>query len=300
MYPAQIKEYAAPDTITDALRALACADAGMVCIAGGMSLMQAIKARMVEPHGLLDLQRVRDLHGITWTEEGIRVGAMTRYVELAEASELSGAYSALRDAAARVGDRQVRNRGTIGGSLCWNYVASCMPAAVLGVGAMLELASLDSNGTPTSRFVEIDEFLLGPLETSRRSEELLVSIRLLTKGRNRGSAYRKWGPTTDALPTVGVAVSVMLDRETKCVDARIALTGLPSGATRFPEAEQMLIGYKIKGSNAAAAAFDCVARQVDLQGDSWASEDYKRFLIGKLGQEVTAAAISRANPGANQ
>ncbi|WP_220636599.1 FAD binding domain-containing protein [Georgfuchsia toluolica] len=298
MFPAQIEAYEAPDSISGALHALAGAADGMtMCLAGGMSLMQAIKGRMVQPMGIVDLQRIAALRGIRNSPQGMSVGPMTRYAELANATELSGAYGALSDAAAHVGDRQVRNRGTIGGSLCWNYISSCTPAAALAVGVTLELASLNPDGKPTSRLLSIDDFLLGPLETARRPEELLVSILLPTSKDWCGSAYKKWGPTTDAVPTIGVAVSLILNRVGKCCSARIALAGLSSGAIRFPSAEKLIVGCEGPDAKSVNAAFNSIAQNAQVEGDPWASEDYKRFLIRKLGEEVTNTAISRANPG---
>ncbi|MCX7169902.1 MAG: FAD binding domain-containing protein, partial [Proteobacteria bacterium] len=261
MYPAHIEAYEAPDSIVGALHALAGADDGLImCIAGGMSLMQAMKGRMVQPRGIVDLQCIADLKGIHASSRGMRVGAMTRYVEAADAPELKGGYGALGDAAAHVGDRQVRNRGTLGGSLCWNYVASCTPAAALALDVTLELASLDSDGAPKSRLLSIDNFLLGPLETARRPEELLVSIHLPPLKGRCGSAYKKWGPTTDAVPTVGIAVSLTLDNAGNCAAARIALAGLSSGAIRFPSAEQQIVGSNVRDSKSVNAAFNSVVR----------------------------------------
>ena len=104
--------------------------------------------------------------------DGVRIGPMTRYVEIARDERLSGACAALRDAAQRVGDRQVRNRGTIGGSLCWNYIAACMPPTAIGLGAQLELTAA-GGGTRT---LAAEDFIGGPLETAREENEILTAI----------------------------------------------------------------------------------------------------------------------------
>ena len=145
MYPAVIEDYQRPSSIEEALKAAARYDAGeALFLAGGQSLMQAMKSRLVRPRCVIDLQAVKDLKGVSASGSGIRIGAMTRYVEIAKEARLKGAFGALGDAAAHVGDRQVRNRGTIGGSLCWNYLAACMPAANLGIGSSMELISASS------------------------------------------------------------------------------------------------------------------------------------------------------------
>ena len=108
--------------------------------------MQAIKSRVISPKGLIDLQRVAELNGLQCNRGAVRIGSMTRYRDIATEERLDGAYQALRDAASHVGDRQVRNRGTIGGSLCWNYIAACMPPTCIGIGASLDLVSKGANG----------------------------------------------------------------------------------------------------------------------------------------------------------
>ena len=146
MYPAPIDEYVRPATVADALAALGRYEEGDAAfIAGGQSLMQAVKARLVRPRCLIDLQAVSGLSGIDVGADGVRIGPMTRYVEIARDQRLSGAHAAVRDAAERIGDRQVRNRGTIGGSLCWNYVAACMPPTAIGLDAELELTAADGD-----------------------------------------------------------------------------------------------------------------------------------------------------------
>ncbi len=137
MYPAVIEDYVAPTTIDGALKALAEHGEGAHFIAGGQSLMQAVKARLIRPTCLVDLQHVAELRGIAVDGTGVRIGAMTRYREVAADGRLDGAYQALRDAASHVGDRQVRNRGTLGGSLCWNFIAACMPPTVIGQSRFL-------------------------------------------------------------------------------------------------------------------------------------------------------------------
>ena len=116
MYPAPIENYLAPETVQEALQALGAQAAGEAqFIAGGQSLMQAIKSRLISPRTLIDLQHVVELKGVSAGANGVRLGAMTRYRDIAAEERLNGAYEALRDAASHVGDRQVRNRGTIGG-----------------------------------------------------------------------------------------------------------------------------------------------------------------------------------------
>ena len=294
MYPVKIERYTAPATISEALMSMAQGDDDTVCLAGGMSVMQAIKSRIVRPKSIIDLGNLLGLRGIAATAGGVRIGALTRYVDMARSAELANAFAALSDAAAHVGDRQVRNRGTIGGSLCWNYVLACIPAASLCLGVELELQALGEGGNEVVRHVPINDFLVGPLQTSRRPNELLVAIHVRAAGMAGGSAYKKWGPVTDALPSVGVAVSLNVDENQVCQSARFVLAGLPTGPRRMPKAEALLCGVRAGDGGAITGALEAAAAAADYGSDSWASWDYRRMQVKELGADVVARAFARA------
>ena len=211
MYPAVIETYDVPTSVQEALQALAKRGNDSYFIAGGQSLMQAIKARVISPKSLIDLQHVAELNGIEYNQGAVRIGAMTRYRDIAADERLDGAFQALRDAASHVGDRQVRNRGTIGGSLCWNYIAACMPPTCIGIGASLDLVSKGGK-----RSLLAEEFLQSPLETARRDDEIVVAVTLPASPKSCGSAYKKWGLVTDALPVVGVCAFIDLGNDGRC------------------------------------------------------------------------------------
>ena len=293
MYPASIQRYEAPPSIAATLELLSAEDDAL-CIAGGMSLMQAIKSRLLRPTCLIDLQHVAALRGISAGEDGaVTIGAMTRYREIAVTPLLGGAHQALADAAARVGDRQVRNRGTIGGSLCWNYIAACTPVASLAVGANLGLES-KARGR---RSLSAEDFLVAPLETARQPDELAVAIELAALPKRTGSAYRKWGLVTDALPVIGVGVQVSLDANGRCVAARIALGGLADGSRRVTTAERHLLGLSAADRAGIERTFAVAAEMADVQEDLWADKDYRRALIRELGVTVAQTAFVRAAGG---
>lgn len=290
MYPAVIDNYVRPKTIAEATSAISEGGEDALFIAGGMSLMQAIKSRMVSPSCLIDLQDVAELKGISVEGGGIRIGAMTRYREIAGAAQLHGAYQALNDAAAHVGDRQVRSRGTMGGSLCWNYIAACTPAAAIGVGASVELAAASGD----RRTLAAEDFLGSPLETARADDEIMVAVTLPQAPDRTGSAYKKWGLIADALPVVGVAAFIQTDPQGVSISARVAFSGLGAGPCRSATAEQMLVGLAAGDGEKIAAAFDAAAGELEVQADMWADEDYRRLLIRELGCDVVATAFSRA------
>ena len=290
MFPARIQEYVRARSVAEALAAVARYDAGeAIFLAGGQSAMQAIKSRMLRPQCVVDLQGIAELKGVIVNNGALRIGAMTRYVDIANHESLFGAFAALRDAASHVGDRQVRNRGTIGGSVCWNYVAACTPTVVLALGGSMNLMAADG----ATRSVAADDFFLGPLETARRDDEILLSVSWPAATPRSGSAYKKWGLVTDALPVIGVAVLVSLDASGQCSAARIALAGLADGAQRAQLGEAKLIGSK--GETAAIdAAMAAIADAADTHSDMSADADYRKQLIRTLGREVALCAFDRA------
>ena len=290
MYPAAIEEYVRPGTVAEAIDAIGRFDAGdAIFLAGGQSVMQAVKTRLLRPRCVIDLQAVSELKGVSAGGGGVTIGAMTSYAALAEEASLDGAYQAVRDAASRVGDRQVRNRGTIGGSLCWNYVAACMPAVALGLG--MEMALQGKGG---ARSLPANEFLGGPLETAREDDEVLVSLNLPAAPANTGSAYKKWGLVTDALPVIGVCASITTDGSGNCALARIAVGGLGDGPTRSAAAESALAGVAAGDADGIAAALQAGSDEIETQSDMWADSDYRKQLIRSLGAEVVATAFARA------
>ncbi len=293
MYPAPIEAYYAPRTIEEALQCRAEAGNDAMFIAGGMSLMQAMKARLLTPPALIDLNEVEELSGLAKGPRGVTVRPMTRYRELAITTALHGALQAIGDAATTVGDRQVRNAGTIGGSLCWNYVASCMPNVCLCLDATLVLASLEGG----ERSVSIDEFLIGPLETARRDDELLIEINFsASKLHGVGSAYKKYGGTVDGLPIVGIAASIEVDEAGICSDARFSVGGILPTARRFDGVGDILSGRPAT-PEAFAEAANAAADMVATQTDHLASAHYRKVLIRTLGREVLAEARARATGG---
>lgn len=294
MYPAIIEEYLAPATVADALAAIAKHNGEATVFAGGMSVMQAIKARLIEARCVIDLGNIDELRGVSVGADGAVIGPMTRYADLLRDKKLHGAYQALNDAATTVGDRQVRNRGTIGGSLCWNYIAACMPPTVLALDAQIELTAPGGG----RRTVPIGEFFLGALETARRDDELMTKITLPAARGKAGSSYKKWSTQIDGLPIIGVAVYIETDGSGVCTVARFAVGGILPIVKRSAAAEGQLVGTKASDADGIARATAAAAEELDPQGDRWVQAAYRKLLIQSLGGEVVAKAFERASGGA--
>ena len=294
MYPAIIEEYLAPATVADALAAIAQHNGEATVFAGGMSVMQAIKARLIEARCVIDLGNIDELRGVSVGGEGAAIGPMTRYADLRPDKKLHGAYQAINDAATTVADRQVRNRGTIGGSICWNYVAACMPPTVLALNVQLELSAPGGG----RRTVPISEFFLGALETTRRDDELLTKITLPAATGKAGSSYKKWSTQVDGLPIIGVAAYIETDGRGVCTVARFAVGGILPVVKRSATAEGELVGAKAGDADSIARATAAAAEELDPQGDRWVQAAYRKVLIQSLGAEVVANAFARAAGGA--
>lgn len=291
MYPVPIKQYFRPRSTEEARQIAADADGEFFFVAGGMSLMQAMKSRMVAPDCLIDLNFINELRGIQVSGKQIRIGAMTRYREVVESKKMLGPFAALSDAAAHVGDRQVRNRGTLGGSLAWNYISACTPVATLACGATIEI--LRSSGT--TDLVSIDDFLQGLMTTALNEGDLLTSIQLQTSNSASGSAYLKWGIVTDALLVIAVGVYLELDSAGKCSSARFSVGGLSSGPKRSAAAEnQLASGVDVADHKALRGCAAAAAAEFETHDDPWVSADYKTQLIVQLGTEALIKAVARA------
>jgi carbon-monoxide dehydrogenase medium subunit len=291
MYPVPIKQYFRPTSVEEARQMAIDADGDFFFVAGGMSLMQAVKSRMLAPDCLIDLNFVDEMRGIQVSGKQIRIGAMTRYRDVVENRKMLGPFAALSDAAAHVGDRQVRNRGTLGGSLAWNYISACTPVASLACGATIEI--LRSSGA--TDMVSIDDFLQGLMTTALDDGDLLTAIQLQTPDSASGSAYRKWGIVTDALLVIAVGVYLELDSAGKCCLARFAVGGLSSGPKRSAAAEiQLANGVDVADQEALRACAVTAAQELDTHDDPWVSAEYKTQLIVQLGTESLIKAAARA------
>lgn len=291
MYPAPIREYHLPSTLEDALRLYAETEGEVIFMAGGMSLMQAIKSRLVTPDCIIDLNGIEALKGIRFDRDTISIGAMTRYRDVVENKDNFSPYEALCDAAAHVGDRQVRNRGTLGGSLCWNYISACTPVAALAVGAELEVLKSGNGRTET---IKIDDFLRGPMETALDEGDLLLSIKLPKSDSPAGSAYKKWGVVKDALPVIGVGTFIELSTDSKCSRAGFAVGGLPDGPRRSRQAEEILTNGDISREDCLRDAVMAAAAEIETASDPWISAEFRTHLIESLGKEMLAKSLNLA------
>ncbi|HKR17920.1 FAD binding domain-containing protein [Rhizorhapis sp.] len=287
---APLKAYHAPTSLDECLQIMAKEGSRLIVIAGGQSVMPLLKTRGLRPEALLDLVHVGELHGLDVLDAdgSLLVGAMCRHRELWSDPAVAGGWPALADAAAGVGDRQIQNRGTIGGNLAFGTVITDMKQVAMCLDAELHIAGPEGERKvgALELFADAERMLLQP-------GELLKAVCFPPAGKGGGSAYRKYGITANGRPVIGVAAAVTLDEAGLCADARIVVGGLVPCPNIAKYAAQSLIGKKVDTQGIAAAA-DAAAEEIKPQSDSRATSAYRRQLVRVYGRQVLELAFERA------
>src|SRR5215831_1820753 len=248
MYTAPF-EYHRAESVDDALAMLAAYGDDGKLIAGGHSLLPVMKLRFAQPSHLIDIRRVAELAGIREDGGVLRIGATTPHAVVAASSVIHDKATILAEAAGRIGDAQVRNMGTIGGSLAHADPAADLPAVTLALGA--ELRTVGRRG---ERTIPIDQFFTGMFSSALAADELLVEVRVPVAAARTGGAYEKYADPASGYAIVGVAAVVTLGSNGAVERARVALTGLTPHATRLQGVEQALIGKAPTSEQIEAAA----------------------------------------------
>ena len=254
MYPASF-DYSAPSTVDEAVRLLAEYGDGAKLLAGGHSLLPLMKLRFALPTHVVDLRRIPSLRGIRRDGNILTIGAMTTYAELASSRELFDTAAVIADAASQVGDPQVRNRGTIGGSIAHADPGADIPATMLALEA-----SFVAQGSSGRRFIGAGEFFRDLYTTALSTDELLVEIRVPISTSRVGSAYAKHPHPATRYALVGVAAAIELERMSDRVQrAHVAVTGLANTPLRAIAVEESLTGQVPDADHIMAAAAHLVA-----------------------------------------
>jgi carbon-monoxide dehydrogenase medium subunit len=236
-------------------------------LAGGQSLVGAMKLRLAQPGTLVDLSGVAELRGIKREGDAIVIGAMTRHAEVAESALVTGAIPALAALAHGIGDRQVRNMGTMGGSLAHSDPAADWPAAALGLGATVHTSK---------RAIAADDFFTGMYETALAADELIVRVSYPVP---KKAAYAKFPNPASRFALVGVFVAQAAS------GVRVAVTGAASAVFRAKPLESALTQ-----SFTAAAAKGVKVDAGSLNADLHGSPEYRAHLIAVLAARAVAAA----------
>lgn len=286
MIPARFN-YEAPQTLDEALALLAANPDDAKILAGGHSLIPAMKLRLAQPALLVDIGRLKDLAYIRDEGDQLAIGAMTTHYALESSELLSRICPLLPECATHIGDVQVRNKGTIGGSLAHSDPAGDWPAAVIALKAQLVVI-----GTNGERTIAADDFFVDLLTTALSPDEILREIRVPKPSGRFGHSYQKVRHPASGFAVVGVAAALQLSSSGSCEEASIGITGVASKGYRAAAVERALTGQALSDETIAAAAAQATVG-VDANSDLYASEDYRRHLA----KVYTKRAIHKAVTG---
>ena len=276
-------EYSAPKTLDEALSLLG---SGAKPLAGGMSLIPMMKLRLALPDHVVDLRRIKDLSYVREQSGALHIGAAATHYSVESSPVVRSKCPLLAEAASQIGDVQVRNRGTIGGSVAHADPSADYPAALQALEARLVL-----RGATTERIVAIDDFLVDTFTTSLEPGEMIREVIVPIDGDRVGVCYQKVAQKASGFAIVGIAVRVRREGE-KLAMVRIGVTGLSNRAYRARHAEKALEGRTGKPAEIEAAAA-LVAQDVDANSDIHASATYRTHLAVVHAGRAIAKALAR-------
>lgn len=280
MYPPKF-DYVRANSVEEALSQV---QGGAKVLAGGHSLIPALKLRLSDPGKLVDIGRLAGLKGISISGNNATIGALTTHAMVAAAQ---GLPVGLTEAAAMIGDPQVRNRGTVGGNIAHADPASDLPTVLVGLGATINLVGPGGN-----RSVAAADFFLDLFTTALGEDELVASVSVPLD--SAGSAYAKLFNPASRYAIVGACAKVSVANGV-CSAASVAVGGLTAKATAAPSVGAALVGQALTAANIAAAAAQ-VANDLgeDVMGDIHASADYRRAMASVYVERALSKAASRA------
>ena len=283
MIPAQF-DYVRPANLDETLKILADREGEAKLLSGGYSLLPLLKLRLAQPGLLVDLQDVSGLDAIVETDDELRIGARATHRQIHENPIIVDHYPLFHDAAGGIGDPQVRNWGTIGGSVAHADPSSDWPAVLLAARA-----SLVCRNAAGERVIPAREFFLDTFTTAIEPTEVLVEIRVPRRVRGVGAAYQKLERRVGDFATVGVAIALETAGST-VITAGVALTGVGANNIKAVAAEQVLAGSALE-PDAIEEAARLAAEAAQPRTDHRGSADYKRHVIRTF---VTRALESSA------
>ena len=274
-------DYQRASSIDDALAKLKAAD-GAKLIAGGHSLVPLMKLRLSEPSVLIDIARIPGLSGIREKDGAIEIGAATTHHDVASSALIRQSCPVVSDTAGEIGDPQVRNRGTLGGSLAHADPAADYPAAMLAVDAEVHLKGLKG-----WRKVKASDFFQGLFTVNMTPDELIVGVQFKPV---KAAAYAKLHQRASHFAIVGVAAAVEVKGGT-IQWARVGLTGAGTHATRLTAVEKALAGKPATKQSIDAAA--ALATLSEVNSDIHASDEYRRAMIPVFTRRALEGALAR-------
>ena len=289
MYPKAIENYFAPTEVAEVLTLLQQYGEQAKLLAGGQSLMPLMKLRLAEPQTIIDLNQVAALDDIREENGRLHIGALARHADVAVHPLILQSYPLLADAARNIGDPQIRNRGTIAGSLVHADPSADYPPAVMALDGRLVVAKA-AGGTRT---VALDDFLAGPLMSDIGEDELVTRIEIPAPAAHAGGAYAKHSQVAGDFAIISVAAHITLDPSGICQQASIVVGGVMPKPSRAERAAGLLQG-KALDATLLTQAGEAAAEEVETEDDVRASAAYRRQLIRVTVPEVVRQASARA------
>ena len=280
-------EYAAPTSVAEAVALLGSRGGNAKVLSGGQSLMPILAFRLAAPELIVDLKKVPDLGEIDIEAECLRLGAKVRWCDIEDDKRLETAHPLLAEAVKHVAHYQIRNRGTVGGSLAHADPAAELPGIALACEA--ELTIIGGSGT---RIERAEDFFLGALQTTLEADELITSVRFPAWPSGRRWAFLEFSRRRGDFALAGIALFFDLVNG-RAANTHMAVIGAAERPCRLPRAEASLDGSCVDASAITAAA--AVAREdFDAQDDFHAPADYRRGLVETLVERAMTAAMARA------
>lgn len=284
--------YRRPETVEEAVAALADAGGDARPLAGGQSLVPAMNFRLATPGVLVDLNRIPEMDFVRREDGELRIGAMTRQREAETSPLVAEAAPLMVEALGHVGHPQIRNRGTVGGSLAHGDPAAELPAVLLTLEGRCRLVGPDGE-----RWVDAEDFYTVLFGTACEEDELLVEVALPEAPARSGHAFEEAARRDGDFALAGVAARLELDDEGRCSGVGLGLAGLGPVPARAREAERLLEG-EAPEAGALEAAAGRLAEEVDPPGDMHASAAYRRRLARVLAGRALGRAADRARAAA--
>ena len=269
-------EYAAPSTLAEAVSLLAAGRGTAKVLAGGQSLLPTMAFRLASPSMLVDIRKLKELQKITIGADGVRLGARTRWRDIEDDARLQSAHPLLCAAIEHVAHYQIRNRGTVGGSLAHADPAAEMPGIAVTCDAQIKVL-----GSKGERVIPAGQFFTGALTTTLADDELIVEVRLPAWPAQRRWGFEELSQRRGDFALAGIAAFYDVDANGKAMNAHIGVIGACIRPHRIPEAESALNG-RIVDEAAIQAAARAAEEALDPPSDLHASAAYRRSLAGTL------------------
>ncbi|MBD85197.1 MAG: carbon monoxide dehydrogenase [Chloroflexi bacterium] len=271
MIPSQFT-YHRPKSLTDALSLMRQFDGDGRVVSGGMSLVPAMKLRLIQPDHLIDIGKLKEIRYIKNMSDGVAIGAGTTYRDLIESKIVLKKLPLLAEAASLVGDTQIRNRGSIGGSAAHADPAADLPAVLSALDARFLI-----KGGIRSRNLSAKKFFVDAYETDLHPSEILTEIIMPSLPQNSGTAYVKFANKASRFAIVGAAVVIATTKDNICNHVRISLTGAGPKPQRLLVAEKYLQGTLLS-TEAIDTAIQKSIKNIEVLSDIHGSEEYRLHL----------------------